>query len=55
MSGLSTTRGEEVIEILCDWALQPDVSGTKVARLLNPDYGRKGTKDEVSRILLILD
>ena len=32
-----------------------DLSGNKATRLLNPDHSRKGTKDKVSRILLILD
>ena len=32
-----------------------DVSRSSAARLLYPDHDRKGTKDEVSRILLILD
>ena len=31
-----------------------DVSRSSAARLLYPDHDRKGTKDEVSRILLIL-
>ena len=31
-----------------------DVSGSSATRLLHPDHDRKGTKDEVSRTLLIL-